>query len=134
MMISFFAASQSAAWYGRLRAERERVLRVLKELSYRWQPVTEYLRSFQPWEVAKATAGRHLALIGLLGILVDWPDSTFLQFVDWLPICWVFSSCAILYKSTCHFDSLGRALGFFPCGCRSHPQTPSSRAAGPRDR
>ena len=74
-----FAASQSAAWYGRLRAERERVLRVLKELSYRWQPVTDYLRSFQPWEVAKATAGRHLAMIGLLGILVDWPDSTFLH-------------------------------------------------------
>ena len=74
-----FAASQSAAWYGRLRAERERVLRVLKELSYRWQPVTEYIRSFQPWEVAKATAGRHLAMIGLLSILVDWPDSTFLH-------------------------------------------------------
>ena len=74
-----FAASQSAAWYERLRAERERVLRVLKELSYRWQPVTDYLRSFQPWEVAKATAGRHLAMIGLLGILVDWPDSTFLH-------------------------------------------------------
>ena len=74
-----FAASQSAAWYGRLRNERERVLRVLKELSYRWQPVTDYLRSFQPWEVAKATAGRHLGMIGLLGILVDWPDSTFLH-------------------------------------------------------
>ena len=29
--------------------------------------------------MAKATAGRHLGLIGLLGIIVDWPDPTFLH-------------------------------------------------------
>ena len=46
-----FAASQSAAWYGRLRAERERVLRVLKELSYRWQPVT--VITFAPFNLGR---------------------------------------------------------------------------------
>lgn len=48
-----FAASQSASLYGKLRTERERVLRVLQERSYRWQTVTEYLRSFQPWRWPK---------------------------------------------------------------------------------
>ena len=75
----WFAAEQTALHYGCARTERERVYRVLTELGRRWQPVTDYLRSCQPWEVAKATAGRHLGLIGLLGLLMDWPDPTFMH-------------------------------------------------------
>ena len=75
----WFAAEQTALHYGCARTERERVCRVLSELGRRWQPVTDYLRSCQPWEVAKATAGRHLGLLGLLGLLMDWPDPTFLH-------------------------------------------------------
>ena len=75
----WFASEQTALHYGRARTERERVSRVLTELGRRWQPVTDHLRSCQPWEVAKATAGRHLGLLGLLGLLLDWPDPTFMH-------------------------------------------------------
>ena len=75
----WFASEQTALHYGCARTERERVSRVLTELGRRWQPVTDHLRSCQPWEVAKATAGRHLGLLGLLGLLLDWPDPTFMN-------------------------------------------------------
>lgn len=129
-----FAASQSASLYGKLRTERERVLRVLQELSYRWQTVTEYLRSFQPWEMAKTTAGRHLGLIRLLGILVDWPDPTFLHnlFLGFPSVG--FSPHAASYTSQpAQWIPWEEIWDFSLVDAFSHPRASSSRAAGPRD-
>eukprot|EP00435_Cladocopium_sp_Y103_P018485 s228_g4.t1 len=74
-----FAATLSATWGTQIRSQRGRSLRLLNEMGRRWQPVTDYMRQFQPPEVASATAGRHLGLIGLLCILMDWPDPTFMH-------------------------------------------------------
>jgi len=74
-----FAADQSGQFYGNLRAVRQKQVRLLTELGDRWTGVTTYLRQFQAPSVASATAGRHLGLIGLLMLLVDWPDPTFME-------------------------------------------------------
>ena len=59
--------------------ERQRGVRLLSKLSSRWQSVTDKLVESQPWEVARATKGRHVGLIGLLAMVVDWPDLTFMR-------------------------------------------------------
>ena len=59
--------------------KRQRGVGLLAELSSRWQSVTDKLVESQPWEVARATKGRHVGLIGLLAMLVDWPDPTFMH-------------------------------------------------------
>lgn len=52
---------------------------IIYEMGRRWQPLTDYMRKFQPPEVPSATAGRHLGFIGLLCILMDWLDPTFMH-------------------------------------------------------
>ena len=74
-----FAAHLSAHWGLQMPQKRAHAIRILHELGRRWLPVTEHLRRAQPQEVASATAGRHIGLIGLLCILVDWPDPTFMR-------------------------------------------------------
>ena len=75
----WFAADQCGLRYGQIRNIRQQHMRVLEELSSRWQGVTHHLRQFQAPPVASATAGRHLGLIGLLMVLVDWPDPAFME-------------------------------------------------------
>lgn len=48
-------------------------LGALKELSRRWTSISKDLRQFQPAGVAKATQGRRIALVALVG----WPDTGF---------------------------------------------------------
>ncbi|CAJ1422481.1 unnamed protein product [Effrenium voratum] len=70
----------SAVWHRRQQSDgKSRRLKVLQELGRRWQPVTDCLAQFQLPEVASSTRGRHLGLIGLLCILADWPDTTFMR-------------------------------------------------------
>lgn len=74
-----FAADQSGQLYGRFRETRQHQVRLLTELSDRWSGVTLHLRALQAPTVASATSGRHLGLIGLLMLLLDWPDPTFME-------------------------------------------------------
>ena len=69
-----FASFTSAAGGLDIRKIRTHSLKILEELGRRWWCVTEALVSCQPWEVKMATSGRHIALIGLLAIMIDWPD------------------------------------------------------------
>ena len=77
----WFAADQCGQLYGygRIRCVRQTHVRLLEELGSRWQGVTLRLRQLQTPSVASATAGHHLGLIGLLMVLIDWPDPTFME-------------------------------------------------------
>ena len=74
-----YASYVSATWGLEARMKRQRGVGLLAELSSRWQSVTDKLVESQPWEVARATKGRRVGLIGLLAMLVDWPDPTFMR-------------------------------------------------------
>ena len=74
-----FASFTSAASGLDIRKIRTHSLRILEELGRRWGCVTEALVSCQPWEVRMATSGRHIALIGLLAIMIDWPDPSLMR-------------------------------------------------------
>ena len=54
-------------------------MRLLAELGNRWTSVTKFLCKLQAPTLTSAMAGRHLGLIGLLMLLVDWPDPTFME-------------------------------------------------------
>ena len=58
----------------------------MRELSRRWQCVGARLRAFQPEGVRQATAQRDVGLLGLLVVLLAWPDVTMPSgFVTGLP-------------------------------------------------
>ena len=57
-----------------VRKSRQRACGWIAELARRWMPVTSFLRQHQPAEVKAVTASRHIALIGLLLLLIQWPD------------------------------------------------------------
>jgi hypothetical protein len=65
---------------------------IIYEMGRRWQPVTDYMRKFQPPEVPSATAGRHLGFIGLLCILMDWLDPTFMHDLVYGFMCGILPS------------------------------------------
>ena len=77
---------------------------IIYEMGRRWQPVTDYMRKFQPPEVPSATAGRHLGFIGLLCILMDWLDPTFMH-------DWVYGFMCGILPSPTSFWFPGRGLG-----------------------
>ena len=76
-----------------VRTSRQRACKWISELARRWQPVTDFIRQFQPEEVRLVTASRHIALIGLLLLLVQWPDQlnvlVSLVFYNWYFISYV---------------------------------------------
>ena len=57
-----------------VRTSRQKACKWLSELARRWQPVTDFIRQSQREEVRLVTASRHIALIGLLLLLIQWPD------------------------------------------------------------
>ena len=52
-------------------------VRWLQELSRRTWPSTHHLQAYQPPGIRSATQGRRIALIGLIMLLIGWPDTTF---------------------------------------------------------
>ena len=68
------AAYMSSREPASVRTSRQRACKWISELARRWQPVTDFIRQFQPEEVRLVTASRHIALIGLLLLLTQWPD------------------------------------------------------------
>ena len=74
-----FAADQYRQLGASLRQTRHRMTRWIHELARRTWPITEWLRQFQPQGPARATKGRHIALIGLLMMFIGWPDPTFME-------------------------------------------------------
>ncbi|CAJ1459720.1 unnamed protein product [Effrenium voratum] len=65
---TWFSLTGGAAW-------RDEAVGVMKELARRWMAVTKHLRQFQPPAVAAVTRQRHIALVGLLVLLLAWPDT-----------------------------------------------------------
>ena len=57
-----------------VRKSRQRACNWIAELARRWMPVTNFLRKHQPFEVKAVTASRHIALVGILLLLIQWPD------------------------------------------------------------
>ena len=81
-----FAAALTASKRGRLRDMRRAAVGAMRELSRRWQCVGGRLRAFQPEGVRQATAQRDVGLLGLLVVLLAWPDVTMPSgFVTGLP-------------------------------------------------
>ena len=72
-----FAAAGYAAQGVGLREVRRRTGRWLQELSRRTWPITYHLQTYQPPPVRSATKGRYIALIGLIMLLIGWPDTAF---------------------------------------------------------
>ena len=68
-----FAAAGYSAQGVKLREVRRR----LQELSRRTWPITHHLQAYQPPGIRSAMQGRHIVLIGLIMLLIGWPDTTF---------------------------------------------------------
>ena len=72
-----FAASCLAHTKTLLKAFRIKAIGILRELKCRWQGVTLHLRGFQTGPIQKVTAMRDVGLVGLLTVLMSWPDVTY---------------------------------------------------------
>lgn len=84
--------------------------------------------------MAKMTAGRHLGLIRLLGILVDWPDPTFLHnLLVGFPSVGFSPHAASYISQPAQWIPWEEIWDFSLVDAFSHPRASSSRAAGPRD-
>ena len=73
-----FAAHCMASGPSSIQAARGAALRVLEELSFRLEPISQFLRNQQPTDVQKANRRVHLALIAVLIVLMSWPDTGFI--------------------------------------------------------
>ena len=71
LLAAAYMSSRDPAY---VRTSHPKACKWLSELARRWQPVTDFIRQFQPEEVRLVTASRHIALIGLLLLLIQWPD------------------------------------------------------------
>jgi len=60
-----------------LERQRRDAIGVLQELKQRWASVTHRLRQNQDPRLATVAAKRDLGLLGLLVLLLAWPDTTF---------------------------------------------------------
>ncbi|CAE8608115.1 unnamed protein product [Polarella glacialis] len=71
-----FAAYKMWRLRGQLTVHRKRAVGAIRELQRRWAPVTKQLRRWQPPSALSVTRARDVGLIGLLTILLLWPDVT----------------------------------------------------------
>ena len=96
-----FAADMMCTHYNYLEAARESNFKAFASLKHRWRPVTQRLRSYQTGEHRRVTAAQEIALLGLLVILMCWPDIT-LAYCTWCgfpavgynPWCAIFAARA----------------------------------------
>ena len=72
-----FAADVMCRQASNLSDTRESSMGALEELGRRWQVVDEHLRQQQMVSLRKVTETRSLGLLGLLFILMAWPDATY---------------------------------------------------------
>ena len=72
-----FAADVMCVHAHNLADTRESSMGAMEELGRRWQMVDAHLRGQQRDSLCKVTAERALGLIGLLFILMSWPDATY---------------------------------------------------------
>ena len=72
-----FVASVMAARRGDLRQMRRGAVGAVKELKQRWKRVDDQLRQFQAPALQAVTAQRDIGLLGLLVILLAWPDVSY---------------------------------------------------------
>ena len=69
-----FAAHIMCSRPDQLEKYRQESRKAIAELKYRWRPVTSYLRRQQPESTRGVTKERDIGLIGILIILLHWPD------------------------------------------------------------
>ena len=72
-----FAAHIMCSRSDQLPKYRQESRKAIAELKHRWQPVTRYLRKQQPKSTRQVTRERDIGLIGILIILLHWPDSAY---------------------------------------------------------
>ena len=72
-----FVATGMAARRGDLRQLRRGAIGAVKELKQRWKRVNDQLRQFQAPALQAVTAQRDIGLLGLLVILLAWPDVSY---------------------------------------------------------
>ena len=82
-----------------VRTSRQKACKWISEFARRWQPVTDFLRHFQPEEVQLVTASRHIALIGLLILLIPRHD---VRPHLWISCSGICTSPTSLCRSGCH--------------------------------
>ena len=94
-----FAAHVMCKKREELEEYRRRAMAAMKELKHRWRSVTSRIRQMQPKSVQQLTRTRDLGLIGLLIILLHWPDVSYAYHtlagfpaVGYAPWCQVFSA------------------------------------------
>ena len=94
-----FAAHVMCKKREELEEYREKALAAMKELKHRWRSVTTRIRKMQPKSVWQVTRTRDAGMIGLLVILLHWPDVSYAYHmlvgfpaVGYAPWCQVFSA------------------------------------------
>ena len=72
-----FAADMMCVHASQLGDKREESIGALEELGRRWHSVDNHLKECQCSELQGVTAERAIGLVGLLFVLMSWPDGTY---------------------------------------------------------
>ena len=136
-----FAAHCMASGPSSIQSARGAALRVLEELSFRLEPISQFLRNQQPVDVQKANRRVHLALIALLIVLMSWPDTGLIaSLMQGSPAVGYLPPCGLWAPKQVPFQSLEDALsdGFRDAHELMFQMRPSehdeaSREAGEKD-